>query len=513
MKSLFLLLLNVLFLSLHIQTLAQFWTYQPSGTTQHLNGVYMLDLQNGWICGDAGILLKTTNGGQNWTQVSVTGNDLNSVVFKNSFIGVAVGDNGVIIRTTNGGANWNTAESGTTEQFRKISFGSGNTFYAAGDNGLAAVSTNNGETWSLKNSGTTLRFRAVSSPGSNKVWAVGESGLIKYSSDAGSNWSVQTSGVTNELQDIQFVNENIGFAGGSSSKFIFTSDGGQTWTLRNSGIFMDLYGIYFQDTEIGWAVSIAGTIFFTTNGGITWTSQPCGSAFTLREAHFLYQGRGWTVGDNGTIAMYNNPNFPLPVELISFSAAVIQNNVKLSWGTSTEINNQGFEIERQALNQYSSTANSDFVKIGFVQGNGTTSENHSYSFDDKHLSPNKYSYRLKQIDFDGTYIYYNLASEIVIEQPQNFSLSQNYPNPFNPSTKISWHSPVDAWQTLKVYDILGNEIAVLVDGFKPAGFYEVEFSASSGQASGIYFYKFQARNPESSSGQVFAEMRKMILTK
>jgi hypothetical protein len=98
--------------------------------------------------------------------------------------------------------------------------------------------------------------------------------------------------------------------------------------------------------------------------------------------------------------------------------------------------------------------------------------------------------------------------------PKSFALSQNYPNPFNPSTKISWQSPVGSWQTLKVYDILGNEISTLVNEFREAGFYEVEFSANGGSASGkdvstltsgVYIYKIQAGD--------FSETKKMLLTK
>lgn len=493
----------ILILLLQSSGFPQFWNYQVSGTTQDLNGVYMLDTQTGWICGNAGTMLKTNDGGQNWIQVNATLNDLNSILFKDASIGVAVGDDGTIIRSTNGGTNWSVVASGTTEQFRKVSSGSGNTFFAAGDNGLISVSTDNGATWSLKNAGTTLRFRGTATTASNKVWIVGENGLIKYSTDGGNNWSDQTSGITNnDINDIQFINENIGFAGADGSNFIFTTDGGQNWAPRNSGIFFDLYGIYFQDANIGWGVSIVGTIFFTTDGGNSWTSQPCGSAFTLREAHFLHQGKGWTVGDNGTVVMYTDNT--VPVELNSFNASVTGNNISLKWSTATETNNRGFEVERKVNSGQSSVNNLEYQVVGFVDGHGTSTEQQSYFFIDQNLSAGKYLYRIKQIDFDGSFEYFELASEVTVEAPNTFSLSQNYPNPFNPTTLIKFSIPVKGNVTLKVYDIIGNEVAALVNENKDAGQFEVRFNGE-GLSSGLYLYQLKSSN--------FIETRKMTLIK
>jgi photosystem II stability/assembly factor-like uncharacterized protein len=468
----------------------------------------MLDASTGWVCGDGGTLLKTNNGGENWTPVPVTGNNLNSILFKDVNTGIAVGNNGVIIRTTNGGANWSAVTSGTTEQFRKVSSGAGNVVIAAGDNGLASVSVDNGASWTLRNAGTTARFRGSAAAGPNKVWAAGENGLIRYSSDGGVSWTTQISGITtDDLHDIQFINESVGFSGGSGSNFIFTNNGGQTWTPRNSGIFFGLNGIYFKNENIGWGVSIAGTIFFTTNGGVSWTSQPCGSSSTLKEAYFINQGRGWTVGESGTIIMYDNPN--LPVELSSFSATVTSSSVVLSWSTASEINNRGFEIERKVSSSQSSVNSSEFESIGFVDGRGNTTEQTQYSFDDKNLSAGKYLYRLKQIDFNGSFEYFNLSSEVTIEAPQSFSLEQNYPNPFNPSTKIKYSVAPNATGqmssvVLKVYDAIGNEVATLVNENKPAGNYEITFDASN-LSSGIYLYKLQAGS--------FVETKKMLMIK
>ncbi|MFO7525080.1 MAG: T9SS type A sorting domain-containing protein [Ignavibacteriaceae bacterium] len=206
----------------------------------------------------------------------------------------------------------------------------------------------------------------------------------------------------------------------------------------------------------------------------------------------------------------------IPVELISFLASVNNNNVTLNWYTASEVNNAGFEIERKApsLSPPKGETTEGWERIGFVEGEGTTTETNYYTFIDEELSRGKYYYRLKQIDFDGTFEY-SKEIEVDVGIPEVFSLHQNYPNPFNPSTTISWQSPVGSWLTLKVYDVLGREVAALVDEYKDAGYHEVEFNLYSDEGqnltSGVYFYQLKARGPETSSGQRIVETKKMIL--
>jgi hypothetical protein len=203
-------------------------------------------------------------------------------------------------------------------------------------------------------------------------------------------------------------------------------------------------------------------------------------------------GRGIYAQDINPSGQLGNP--VVPVELISFTASVNGNNVLLNWVTVSEINNRGFEVERQVNNLWET--------VGFVEGKGTSSEFTNYSFEDNYLSSGTYSYRIKQLDFKGAFKYYNLNETIEIGTPLVFELSQNYPNPFNPGTSISWQSPVDSWQTLKVFDVLGNEIVTLVDEYKTAGSYQVSFDASY-LSSGIYFYTLISGN--------ISETKKMLL--
>ncbi len=188
------------------------------------------------------------------------------------------------------------------------------------------------------------------------------------------------------------------------------------------------------------------------------------------------------------VVVFLNQSSIIPVELASYSYCVNGNNVELKWTTATETNNQGFQVERSQKSDVKSQ--NSWETIGFVNGKGTTTEKSDYSYIDKNLQPGKYFYRLKQIDMDGSF-YYSNELEVSIEYPFVFKLEQNYPNPFNPITVISWQSPVGIWQTLKLYNILGNEVAILVDEYKEAGSHKVDFDASK-LSSGVYIYKLTA---------------------
>jgi len=184
----------------------------------------------------------------------------------------------------------------------------------------------------------------------------------------------------------------------------------------------------------------------------------------------------------------------VPVELARFTGEFVDGNVFLSWITATETNNKGFEIERVNVN-YSQIMN--WETIGFVKGNGTITKPRSYSFIDENLKPGIYNYRLKQIDYSGKFEYSNIT-EVNVVIPKEYLLEQNYPNPFNPATKICYSIPIVETHgsvsvqnvLLKVYDLLGREVAILVNEQKEPGAYSVEFNASS-LASGTYIYILQ----------------------
>ena len=175
----------------------------------------------------------------------------------------------------------------------------------------------------------------------------------------------------------------------------------------------------------------------------------------------------------------------LPVELSSFTASAINRDIVLNWSTATEKNNKGFEIERKFL------TSDNWNKAGYAAGNGTSNVSHDYTFVDKNLASGTYKYRLKQTDFNGNFEYHNLNSEVIVGVPNSLKLMQNYPNPFNPSTIINFDLPAAGYVALKVFSTSGEEVATLVNGTRPAGYYSVNFNASH-FSSGIYFYRLEA---------------------
>ena len=187
---------------------------------------------------------------------------------------------------------------------------------------------------------------------------------------------------------------------------------------------------------------------------------------------------------------------PLPVELASFTSAVNDNTVTLNWTTASEENNARFIVQRKS--------DAEWTDVGSVAGNGTTGNLSSYSFKDKNVNSGLYNYRLKQVDYNGNYVYLNLNGAVAVGIPDKYYLAQNYPNPFNPTTTIVYGLPNDGKVTLKIYDMNGREVKTLVNEPQSAGYFTTTFNAS-GLSSGVYFYKLESGN--------FVTAKKMIILK
>ena len=190
-------------------------------------------------------------------------------------------------------------------------------------------------------------------------------------------------------------------------------------------------------------------------------------------------------------------DLPLPVELISFSASVVDAHVNLKWSTATEVNNYGFEVERK--NGSSEVWN----KIAFIKGNGNSNSPKNYYYVDENVTSGKYYYRLKQTDFDGKFNF-SKAVEVNISNPEVYKLNQNYPNPFNPVTNIKYEIPKAGKVRLVIFDMLGRKLQTLVNEYQNAGRYNIQYNAGK-LASGTYFYEIQSGN--------YIEVKKMILLK
>ena len=188
----------------------------------------------------------------------------------------------------------------------------------------------------------------------------------------------------------------------------------------------------------------------------------------------------------------------LPVELTSFTGALNNSAVELNWNTATEINNYGYEVQKSRVQ------NSGWIKIGFVNGSGNSSKSKDYSFTESNLQLGKYYYRLKQIDNDGGFAYSNTIEVDVTSEITEFALQQNYPNPWNPTTTINYSLAKEGNVKLSVYNTLGSKVAIIVNEYKPAGNYSIQFNGSN-LASGIYLYRLESGN--------YSTAKKFILMK
>ncbi len=200
---------------------------------------------------------------------------------------------------------------------------------------------------------------------------------------------------------------------------------------------------------------------------------------------------------------------PLPVELTNFTSKVISGKVNLFWQTANEINNYGFEIQRSIVGNKQSAENREvnpdsWIKIGFVKGAGNSNSSKNYSFIDDQLSHTGiFYYRLKQIDNDGEYKYSKVIS-VNNNLSLDYNLEQNYPNPFNPNTSIKFSLPESGFVSIKLYNLLGREVRTIINEYKAAGSYLINFSAG-GLCSGVYYYKI-------STGS-YSSVKKMIFLK
>lgn len=315
------------------------------------------------------------------------------------------------------------------------------------------------------------------------------------------NWSDQRNGVNNT--DIFFVKSTDGGNTWSNPLKVNDDNSGRhqffTWMTIDQTTGAIYIVFYDRRNTLGNATDVY--VARSTNGGETFTNfKVSQSSFTPSASVFF--------GDYTNIAAFNKKVYPIwmrmdgttlsvwtaiihdslvyvPVELEKFYAVKEHNNVKLFWQTASELNNAGFEIERKFNSN-------NFVSIGFVKGKGTTTEKQFYSYTDTPTENGTYTYRLKQIDYDGTF---NYSDEIEIKNISNVELylEQNYPNPTNSNSVIRWATPVNSHISLKLYDVLGREVLTLVDEFREAGLYENQIDLSSvNLPSGIYLYELKA---------------------
>jgi photosystem II stability/assembly factor-like uncharacterized protein len=526
-KSLSSLSILIILLIIQLQTKAQTWT-NIGQSYANASGVAYLDASKvivvGGSSGPAYVRMrKSTDGGSSFSSSASPSNiygQLNSVSFVNSTIGYAVGTNygqyspnKAIYSTTDGGGSWNSQTNPLADAvvLNSVSFFNSSNGIAVGNSGAITWTSDGGTNWNLptSNSAGTSNLYGVTFYSSSNAIAVGENGLIIKTIDGGNNWTDITPSLVNTqtLLAIDLFNGNTGIAVGMNNVVLRTTDAGIGWSKIDMGsistpawralsFYSTTNGVIAGDGSIG-------TMAKTTDGGQTWqaTTNPAYSGHTggIFGIAFFDQNNGTAAVEDGDAAVYyvyKITDAALPVQLRSFTFSISENAVTLNWNTATEINNYGFDIERSA-------GGTVWTKIGFVQGHLNSNSPKNYSFTDSPTGGTQFQYRLKQLDTDGKYEYSSVVN-VILTMPAAYAVDQNYPNPFNPATVIKYQIPTSSHVSLKVYDLLGREVANLVDEQKNAGVYNVTFNGSS-LSSGVYFYNITAGS--------YHSIKKMLLIK
>lgn len=502
-KVLFLLLSLILTIDLYAQT--PVWENLGLVDTV-ITDIASDDSGNIYIVSQPLAVLKSTDNGKTWkpkingiTTANGTSIDIDSKgnIYLSAFGGV--------FKSTNGGENWfRIAQELTNLEFHLVKVIPNDYVFVSNFDGIFR-STNYGVTWDS----TDYHYWGGYEIGinDNGIMFVGNFRAswfsIYRSINLGENWIFSSKLPANEL--LFSKNGKVHACVGNNPLFdsdIYkTTDDGLTWNRTNS--FVTTSQISYQDFEIDrnndFYVIVGSAdykgIYLSIDTGETWSYQGL-SEYVGSLSCLSIDSNGYIYAGSLSNGIFRKSGRTIPVELVSFTSETIKNDVKLIWITATELNNYGFEIERKGKNK-------SWAKIDFVIGAGTSTQRNFYSYMDNDLIPDEYLYRLKQIDYSGSF---NYSSElrVTLTNKYNFNLLQNYPNPFNPYTQIKYSLKEDALVTLKLYDILGNEIATLVEEAKTQGNYTIDFNADK-LSSGVYIYQLKANN--------YIASRKMIITK
>lgn len=461
------------------------WTiqgyYHPTTKISFINENTGLSLRSG-------LAERTTDGGETWMPLTTGTNNLfNDVIMLSSSEALLSGQNGTIMKSTDGGINWFSISKGFNYHLYGSFSKDASTAWVVGLNGKMLKTTNGGRDWIEQPSGTNKTLFDIYFSDSNTGTAVGEQGTIIKTTDGGLSWNTLTSGTTSNLNSVYFLDSNNGVSVGSNSGiFLKTTNGGNSWISKS--FLIDLNSVSFTDINTGTIAGKNGYISRTTDGGVTWNLQQSGIQEAIFDVEFKDDNNGMAVGFKRILKTTNSGSTWTPVytsqnNLNLLSVKYIDETNLIAVGDAGVVlrsSDSGSLWVPDKINTTNTLYDAAFTNIsnGYVVGQ------------DGLIFSTKYVTSIDDEDF-GTEI-------------NNYNISQNYPNPFNPSTSINYSIPATTKIKIAVFDILGREIAVLVNEEKSAGNHTVNFNGSN-LSSGIYFYQLRAGN--------FSETKKMILLK
>ncbi len=282
------------------------WIDQSIKYEGTIYSVHLIDNNTGWICGQGGLIAKTTDGGYTWfNQESGISENLFSIFFVNENIGYAAGWNGTLIKTLDGGITWESQDSGTGKKLESIYFIDENTGWIAAD-GAVLRTTDGGQNWQYQSFIQLNEIPSIYFTDANNGWMVGDGGKLRKTTDGGVNWIQQSSGTNQFLNSVFFIGTDIGWICGNSGTILKTTDGGTTWAILNSGTTLHLRSIFCASENIGYVVGWDGAMLKTTDGGENWTDISGGNSNHMEAVYFNNENNGVAIGNNGTILKTNN---------------------------------------------------------------------------------------------------------------------------------------------------------------------------------------------------------------
>ncbi|MBK7865773.1 MAG: T9SS type A sorting domain-containing protein [Ignavibacteriales bacterium] len=441
-------------------------TWRNTGSTSRdFYGIYAESPLKYTVAGDRGELHQTTDGGVTWKKSAFMMGDFLYDVYTSGDKLYTCGRLGAYFTSTDNGMSWtNRSVGSSTTRNYKMNFSDENTGYMVNNEGGILFTTNQGTNWSTQTTLTTTTLYDIKMLSSTVGYAVG-SGERIFKTTNGINFAHGTMVVpAGQMTGVAMVNENTGFICGENGAFYKTTDGFQTVTLLTDTVALQgkvVHDIVIFSEDNVWAVGRGGLLIHRTGGVTSYDTTNVGidylGAAKISNFEFVVaasDGRVYKVSDQ-----------TVPVELVSFTAQTVGNEVVLNWTTATETNNKGFEIQKRT--------DGSWQEVAFISGNGTVTSPVNYSFTDRMVTGKNYSNEVE-----------------VAPGVNSFALMQNYPNPFNPSTLINYSIPEAGQVSLRVYDITGMEVATLVNEIQSPGAYSINFDAST-LTTGVYFYKLE----------------------
>jgi photosystem II stability/assembly factor-like uncharacterized protein len=385
-------------------------------------------------------------------------------------------------------SQWNEVNSGTVSNLRSVFFINENIGWAAGYN-LLLLTTDQGETWEIKE--LAGLHNSIFFIDELTGWVCSESGEIYKTTDGGITWDLKESGTSYPLTTIKFINDQTGFAAGFFQTILKSTDGGETWFQSVHDGYEHFLSSFIYSDDIFIVAGTNGNIFKTTNQGATWDSTNIGMPNGLYSILFVNPNTGFLFGCCGSYFRSTDSGLTWEDRGYITSGDIIHSSYFVNETAGWVVGELGWLLKT-----------TDGGNTWFENGPGITEELRDVTFINENTGfiVGSNGIILKTTNGGGTSTNISLENEPV----KSFSLNQNYPNPFNPTTKIKFTISDLRFASLKVYDLLGREVAILVNEEKPAGTYEVEFDAS-GLASNIYYYKLQAGD--------FSSVKKLILMK